>query len=250
MRASPDCGSVDASVRVLDPSCFLLKGALTLGEQTRLFDTVQRSDATDWHHMTPCMNPTPKTLEFFSQRDDGQTARFLSYRAPDDSNGSEVDSGGAVVDMVGKATKLLGWTEPVQSVSLAAIRYCATGSSATIGSCFPPHIDHCNDGTWVFLASVGCAARFHVKTPRMVQPHAFEMESGDVLVFDPSSEAAVLHGVAGVGGEESCGRELAERFEVLRSSRFGLQCRVSLGDSTARHTVPVRPPPPRVWDDH
>jgi hypothetical protein len=64
----------------------------------------------------------------------------------------------------------------------------------------------------------------------MTQRHTFDMNSGDVLVFDPSSQAAILHGVAGVGfGEEAfvTGEELGTRFDVLRRSRFGVQCRVA-----------------------
>ena len=57
------------------------------------------------------------------------------------------------------------------------------------------------------------------------------MRSGDALVFDPSSEAAVLHGIDVVarGEEETSPRQnaLGETFEMLRRSRFGVQCRVS-----------------------
>ena len=93
---------------------------------------------------------------------------------------------------------------------------------------FPPHIDHCNDGSWVVLFSLGRTVTFHVQTSGMAQRHAFDMKSGDVLVFDPSSEAAVVHGVAGVLPANEKGGELGTRFDVLRTSRFGVQCRVAL----------------------
>ena len=69
----------------------------------------------------------------------------------------------------------------------------------------------------------------------MAQRHTFEMKSGDALVFDPSSAAAVVHGVDGVahGEEEALARGVELRggeYEVLRHSRFGVQCRVSLVD--------------------
>ena len=209
-------GGPAVQVEALVPSCFLLRSALALEEEVRLFDFIMEKDGTDWDSIRPCMNPTPKTLELLSQPGAEKTPN-LDFRPDDEA---------AVVEMVGKAIGILNWSRPIKSMSMAAIRYCASGSSPIIGSCFPPHVDHCNDGSWVVLFSLGCAAAFHVKTPGTAQ-HSFEMQSGDILVFDPSSEAAILHGVAGVGGAQSCARGLGERFEVLRGSRYGVQCRVS-----------------------
>lgn len=63
----------------------------------------------------------------------------------------------------------------------------------------------------------------------MDQRSTFEMNSGDILVFDPSSEAAIVHGVAGVASSREASKTevvLGAKFDVLRSSRFGVQCRV------------------------
>ena len=63
----------------------------------------------------------------------------------------------------------------------------------------------------------------------MDQRSTFEMNSGDILVFDPSSEAAIVHGVAGVVSSREASKTevvLGAKFDVLRSSRFGVQCRV------------------------
>eukprot|EP01052_Picozoa_sp_SAG31_P032509 SAG31_NODE_3573_length_4113_cov_4.139013_7_plen_248_part_00 len=215
----------DAEAMVSGPSWNLLVGMLSQEEQLRLFDFIHERDATDWEKVSPCMNPSPKTLQLFQHG--AQAAPLLSF-GPDD----EV----AVVEMVQKAIAALGWTRPqaIKSLTVAAIRYCASGSDPCIGSCFPPHVDHCNDGSWVFLFSLGCTATFHIKSLGMAQRHTFEMKSGDALVFDPSSEAAVLHGVDGVArGEEKVDArrtELGGEFEVLRHSRFGVQCRVSLAE--------------------
>ena len=212
-----------------EPRWFLLRGALALEDQVRLFGFIHERDATDWERLSPCMNPTPKTLELVQQHET-QTARTLGF-GPDDQT--------VVVEMVAKAIGILRWRQAIKSLTVAAIRYCASGSNPCIGSCFPPHIDHCNDGSWVFLFSLGCTATFHIQTTDMAQRHTIRMKSGDALVFDPSSEAAVVHGVTGVAREEegasargdelgARGDELGARFEVLRSSRFGVQCRVSL----------------------
>ena len=85
------------------------------------------------------------------------------------------------------------------------------------------------------LFSLGRTVTFHLQTPGMARRHTFEMKSGDALVFDPSSEAAIVHGVIGIAcaEEEASARgdeleALVEKFDVLRSSRFGIQCRVLL----------------------
>ena len=212
-----------ANAEVSGPSWFLLKGLLTPEHQHRLFSFLHERDATDWEHLSPCMNPTPKTLAL-RQQHGAQSAPVLSF-GPND----EV----AVVEMVQRASEAIGWRRAIKSLTVAAIRYCASGRHPCIGSCFPPHIDHCNDGSWVFLFSLGCAAFFQIKTPGMAERHTFEMKSGDALIFDPSSEAAVLHGVDGVAccAEEAASAgeaELGRDFEDLRQSRFGVQCRVSL----------------------
>ncbi|VEU36034.1 unnamed protein product [Pseudo-nitzschia multistriata] len=224
MSYSADGGSSSGTPEDLvvtdGPRWHLLTGALTLEEQVRLFSFIHERDATNWDKLMPCMNPTPKTLELV-QKEGAQPARVLSY-GPDDET--------AVVEMVTKAIGILQWRQSIKSVTVATIRYCASGSHPCIGSCFPPHIDHCNDGSSVVLFSLGRTATFHIQTPGMAQRHTFDMNSGDVLVFDPSSEAAVVHGVASVAsGEEGSvrGDELVARFDVLRSSRFGVQCRVS-----------------------
>ena len=211
----------DDTVVTHGPKWFLLRGALALEEQIRLFGFILECDATDWEALSPCMDPTPKTLEL-AHRQGSQAAPTLSLCA---------DDGTAVVEMVAKAIGILRWRQAIKSLTVAAIRYCASGSHPCIGGCFPPHVDHCNDGSWVFLFSIGRTATFHIQCPGMDQRHTFEMKSGDALVFDPSSEAAIVHGVASIAcdGEASARVDgFASRFEVLRSSRFGVQCRVSL----------------------
>ena len=215
----------DVAVATHGARWHLLQGVLTLEEQVRLFGFIRERDATDWEKLSPCMNPTPKTLAL-RQEPGAHPAPILSY-GPDD--------GAAVAEMVTKALGILRWRQAIKSMTVAAIRYCASGSHPCIGSCFPPHVDHCNDRSWVVLFSLGRTATFHIQAPGMAQRHTFDMNSGDILLFDPSSEAAVLHGVAGVAScDEDASRraedELGARFDVLRSSRFGVQCRVSLAE--------------------
>merc|ERR1719203_1445101 len=73
-----------------------------------------------------------------------------------------------------------------ESLSMATIRYEAPNGH------FPPHVDHCND-SFVCLASLGRTANFMVRGPSMDAQRHFKFCSGDVLVFDASTEAALLH---------------------------------------------------------
>jgi len=205
------------SVEALGPACFLIRGALNRKEEVELFDFIQEKDATDWDNMPSCMSPSPKTLALFPKAPGAEKTPTLLFKPDDEA---------VVVDMVGKVNRILNWSQSIKSMSMAAIRYCA--SSPTIGSVLPPHVDHCNDGSWVFLFSLGCTATFHAKSPGMEQRCTFEMQSGDALVFDPSTEAGILHGVAGIGKAESWERGgPGERSEILCGSRYGVQCRVS-----------------------
>merc|ERR1712118_612258 len=104
---------------------------------------------------------------------------------------------------------------------MAAIRYTSPNGH------FPPHIDHCNDGSFVCLMSLGCTANFMVKGPSMAAKRVFPLHSGDVLVFNPSTKAGLLHSVVDIAEESSCPSALAQRFPVLGKHRFGVQCRVS-----------------------
>merc|ERR1712062_334574 len=90
---------------------------------------------------------------------------------------------------------------------------------------FPPHIDHCKN-SFVYLTSLGCTANFMVKTPCMEEKNVFKFNSGDFLVFDASTEAAILHGVLSIDDETTCPKELGNKFDVMKNHRFGVQCRV------------------------
>jgi hypothetical protein len=203
----------------------LLQNLLIQEEQLHLFSFIQELDNTDWKNISSCMNPTPKTLDLLQQ--DGTSARTLRFTPNDENN--------IVIDMVTKAANALGWNKVIRSISMAVLQYCPSGTNSRIGSSFPPHIDHCNDGSWVVLFSLGCTAIFHIKNPDMPEKKTFEMKSGDVLVFDPSSNAAILHGVDDVFEDEDMNAIIAaagfrEKFEVLCCSRYGVQCRVHFAD--------------------
>uniref|UniRef100_A0A7S2IAK0 Fe2OG dioxygenase domain-containing protein n=1 Tax=Haptolina brevifila TaxID=156173 RepID=A0A7S2IAK0_9EUKA len=218
-------GSVKVEAITPGADCLWLHGALSLAEQARLFEFVKSHDRTDWENLPVCMNPAPTTLQLEQPGGGRDTAPTLVYdrQCGDDAVASvATEAVDGVRGMLrGRSLTLAGGplTEPT-SISLAAIRYQSPGGR------FPPHIDHCNDGSWVFLFTLGCSARFHVKAPAMDSPRELQLQSGDALVFDPSSGAGILHGVAGIGEEVTCPSALGERFAELRSFRYGLQCRV------------------------
>jgi len=218
-------GSVKVEAVTPSADCLWIHGALSLAEQARLFEFVKARDRTDWENLPVCMNPAPKTLQLEQPgggRDTAPTLVCKRHRGDDAvaSVAAEMVDGVSGI-LRGRSLSLAGrpLTEPT-SISLAAIRYQSPGGM------FPPHIDHCNDGSWVFLFSLGCSAHFRVRAPAMDSPRKLELLSGDALVFDPSSGAGILHEVAGVGEEATCPSALGETFAELRSFRYGLQCRV------------------------
>jgi hypothetical protein len=71
------------------------------------------------------------------------------------------------------------------------------------------------------LVSLGLTSRFAVLPPGGSK-QTLSLSSGDLLVFDASTEANILHGVEGIV-EGTCPEGLGER---LREHRYGVQCRL------------------------
>merc|ERR1711890_165071 len=137
------------------------------------------------------MVPSPKTLIF------GENQPTLKFKFGEKS---------MISDMVVKANEILERNDlgshgnanlgKWRSLSMAAIKYESPHGH------FPPHIDHCNN-SFVYLMSLGCTANFMVKGPRMEARKNFKFRSGDLLVFNASTEAAILHGVMSIDAEGS-----------------------------------------------
>ena len=89
------------------------------------------------------------------------------------------------------------------------------------------HINHCNAGSWVYLLSLGCTANFIVKGPSMDTCCKFKFCSSDVLVFNASTNAGILHGVNAIV-PDFFPTKLIDFFSptMLQCHRFGIQCRV------------------------
>ena len=202
--------------------CFLLRNLLALEEQAELFEYIRQKDTTP-SDQPRAMVPAPKTLQLGA--DGGATLNFARGDAS------------VVNRMVEKAVEVLtahrlnvvGSCDVCHytRLSMATIRYEAPGGH------FPPHVDHC-DGSSVFLASLGCTANFMVQTPAMAPQRVhFKLHSGDLLVFDASTKAAVLHSVVSI--DEASPRDIMEtssqlllgsQFPALQKHRYGVQCRV------------------------
>ena len=76
------------------------------------------------------------------------------------------------------------------------------------------------------LLSIGCTATFSIRGSRDDPKTFLKLESGDVMVFDPSTAAAVRHGVVSIE-VTTCPKALAEAFEDMAGHRYGVQCRTS-----------------------
>ena len=154
---------------------------------------------------------SPKTLAI---GDKGDTCAIFTHH---NSNISPVKCVSKIVKILGRHISL-----KFSRMSVAVIRYPAPEGR------FPPHVDHCNDGSFVFLTSLGRTARFSMKGPDMKITRVLAFGSGDALVFDPSTEAKLLHSVDGIERDASfSGSELERAFpELTKGHRLGVQCRV------------------------
>jgi hypothetical protein len=219
--------STKPQLHAIDGECFLIRSHLGLEEQAELFEYIQRRDRTVPKPRP--MVPAPKTLLLSKREGDGpesdnsdsdSVGPMLAFAAGEDS---------VVTRMVTQANAVLeqhachmvdGFdVREYKTLSMAVIQYESPDGR------FPPHVDHC-DASLVYLTSLGCGANFMVKTPNMAAAEHFQLRSGDLLVFNASSRAAITHGVLSIDAEGSGPELLARRFPVLRNHRFGVQCRM------------------------
>jgi len=209
---------------------------MTLGEQAALFEYIERHDKTP-DNLPKAMVPAPKTL---SIGEDGGPQRGFSCgeqsvvnsmvekaaaillgaarnaNSESSNSASDSDSGGQLGVIRGLDVARYA------SLSMAVIRYEAPDGK------FAPHVDHCGESL-VFLATLGRTANFMVKGLKMEEKRCFKFESGDMLVFNASTRAGILHGVLGIdewGTPGSSGELLATRFPTLQRHRYGVQCRM------------------------
>ena len=209
-------GTTGIEVVVLDTECCLVRNLLGMDEQADLLRYILDRDRS------PCDKPkamvsAPKTLRLGA--DEEPSLRF----AP----GQQSLVTGIIAKAIGILNRSqLGCTDNADltswvSMSMAAIQYESPDGY------FHPHIDHSD--SIVFLISLGCTANFMVKGPKMEAPCLFKFQSGDLLVFNASTEAAILHGVVSIDDERSNPiTSLGDTFQALRNHRYGVQCRLCL----------------------
>lgn len=202
-------------IEVLDVQCVLIRNLLTIEDQSRLFEYIQHHDKTPTN-LPRAMVPAPKTLLL---GEDGHPS--IRYSFGEESVVNEMVGKGAEVLRTQGLNVMDGFDVcQYRSLSMATIRYEVPNGH------FPAHVDHCND-SFVFLTSLGCTANFMVKGPNMDAQKHFKFCSGDMLVFNASSEAALLHAVMSI---DEAGSEVDEllgsTFPSLRDYRYGVQCRM------------------------
>jgi len=203
------------TLEVLDAECILIRNLLTLEEQTQLFEYIQQHDKTP-SNLPRAMVPAPKTLQL------GEAGSpNIRYKLGEESVvNAMVEKGAGVLQMNGLNVMDGFDVCQYESLSMATIRYAAPDGR------FPPHVDHCND-SFVFLVSLGRTANFMVKGPTMDVQKQFKFCSGDLLIFNASSQAAILHSVMSIDETGSeLGELLGSRFPMLQNHRYGVQCRM------------------------
>ena len=239
---------------LVDKACYWIHNAISIGEQIEVFQEIQeRSKDIDNSQKTLCMNPSPKTLIF-----NGNTPTLCFGKSQSNSDDDVVPLTSASLSSV---FERLIVRRAMALVSQQHLQPLYTGVSSSHGSddsttivaehlgfdrytvsvirypapdgSFAEHIDHCNNpGAWVVLLSLGCTATFSVRRSRDDPKTLLKLASGDVMVFDPSTTAAIRHGVVSIE-ESTCPRALVEAFEDMAGHRFGVQCRTSCLDPSS-----------------
>ena len=202
---------------IVEDQCYVIRQALTPSDQAQVFeDLMERSKNTD--NTSTSLYPSPKTIRFdgelsslkFNHTDKSSVYKKLILEKAADHLFRDGDKG--------KHAAGPTWLQSPVEFTVAAIRYdVATGALAD-------HVDHCNDGSWVVLLSLGCTAKFNVNNKGIL------FRSGDVLVFDPSTKARLSHGIESIVPQEEdvykMDDGLIQRHPTLKLYRFGVQCRV------------------------
>lgn len=217
MRAAANNGAMTEATEAITAGCLWLRGFLSLEDQLELAEHIDRHDRTPVKPRP--MDPQPRTLIL---GDDGGPS--LSYAF------GETSVVNRMVERCNEHLKshanlhVLGVEDITRysAIKMATISYEAPNGS------FPPHVDHCNDGSLVYLASLGQTANFTIKSPSMAEVRRLKFRSGDILIFDAGSDASILHGVVSIdeAAPNAPTGALATRFPVFRNHRYGVQCRV------------------------
>lgn len=105
-----------------------------------------------------------------------------------------------------------------KGIALTAIVY--KSPNGNLGN----HIDKAT--SLVYLFSLGCTANFYIHGPKMDKERVIKFKSGDMLLFDASSEAKVMHGVQSIDDTSTCPKDLGDKYEKLKTNRVGVQCRI------------------------
>ena len=198
-------------IEVLDKECYLIRNALNIDEQENLFRYIQDNDKTPWDTLPGAMVPAPKTLTLNESGDP-----LLRYENGQSTVINEtIEKANIIMSRNSIKTEMSNY----KSISMGAIQYSSPNGA------FPPHVDHCKDSV-VYLMSLGCTANFMVKGPNMEAKKVFKFNSGDLLIFNASTEANILHGVLSIDSEASSPIELVDKFKILQNHRYGVQCRL------------------------
>ena len=83
-----------------------------------------------------------------------------------------------------------------KTIALTAISY--SSPKGNLGN----HIDRST--SLVYLFSVGCTANFYIHGPNMEKERVIKFKSGDMLLFDASETAKIVHGVVSIDHTSTC----------------------------------------------
>ena len=213
----------DSTIKRICKQCFLVKNALSKEEQIKIFAYITEKDKTDWNEYNnkpiPISGRSAKTLVL--GENDIPTLRF-EYNQESIINDLMISNVNNFLKENKEYVNIMDEFEfesfEYNHLSVGVIRYESPNGN------FPLHIDHSN--SIVYLLSIGCTCNFMVKGPTMEKRNDFKMDSGDILVFNATTKAKIVHGVKSIDNEETSPKFLSDKYPIMVNHRFGVQCRM------------------------
>ena len=191
-------------------NCILLHNAMTMEEQIELFDVIKKE-----HASMPAAMQTGNGVSFVV--DDAFT-QSLPFQIVSKARGFIEDN---------YQTKGLA-----KDVSKFKLFCCDALTYQYPDGSLSRHCDGRRDRSVVFLYSLGCTAKFYVHTPEMggdayKDGKVLDFQSGDMLFFEATKAASMVHGVDSVDEASTCPPALKRAHAELAQSRVSLQIRAS-----------------------
>lgn len=192
-------------------NCILIRNALTMEEQMELFEALEKEMANQ--------------PEEFQTQGAGQLAYEINEEFTESVPFRLLSK---AIDFIKKNYELKG----LKDITKYEVFCCDALTYNYPDGSLARHCDNRRDKSVVFLYTIGCTANFYVHTPEM-KGEAFKdgkvlkFKSGEMLFFDATKAANMVHGVDSIENAETCPPQLKEKYKELSQKRISVQIRAS-----------------------